>query len=207
MKENFKSGWPGGLPETVSGAGSTAKFTEQLRPMLSQLMRRVGVKRFVDAPCGDFAWMQHVDLDGIDYIGIDIIDEIIANNNSRFAKSGRVFQVADLTNDKLPAGDLIMCRDLILHLPEVNIIQLLRNFADSDFKWILISSYLNVENRDIPIPGAARPVNLTKAPFHFPEPAETDRLPDPPKPTPGRYLFLYDFPSFRRAVSNIGRGP
>ena len=38
----------------------------------------------LDIPCGDFYWMKEVDLKDIEYIGADIVDELIKKNNDKF---------------------------------------------------------------------------------------------------------------------------
>jgi hypothetical protein len=37
----------------------------------------------LDIPCGDFNWMKLLNL-GVDYIGADIVGELIAENRRRF---------------------------------------------------------------------------------------------------------------------------
>src|SRR5689334_2969418 len=49
-----------GDPESVSGRGSTLARTEVVRRKLPILLASVGAKSLLDAPCGDFNWMQHV---------------------------------------------------------------------------------------------------------------------------------------------------
>ncbi|WMS41572.1 class I SAM-dependent methyltransferase [Acuticoccus sp. MNP-M23] len=189
--------WPGGGEETVSGAGSTVKYTDALRPKLEAIVRDLGVRRVLDAPCGDFNWMRHVDLGGASYVGLDIVDEVIARNIERHAAPGCSFVIADVTVDPLPPSDLLVCRDLLLHLPFENILDLFKNVADAELKWVLISSYVNPANRDLGTPGEGRLVNLTLPPFNFPAPDEDRRIVDWVKGYPERYLYLYDHEIFR----------
>jgi len=65
-------------PDTRSGVGSSLDSTRVLRRKLPDALRQLGTRVLLDAPCGDFAWMQHVDLTGIDYIGGDIVPAIVA---------------------------------------------------------------------------------------------------------------------------------
>src|SRR4051812_19402296 len=55
-----------GDPESVSGRGSTLARTEVMRKTLPILLANVRAKSLLDAPCGDFNWMQHVDLGGVE---------------------------------------------------------------------------------------------------------------------------------------------
>lgn len=192
--------WKGGGEETVSGAGSTLRYTESLRPQLSELIANLGVKTFLDAPCGDFNWMRHVELGDVQYIGFDIIDDVIRINKQRYSAPNRSFVTADVTRDPLPAADLLLCRDLLLHLPYQCIADLFENITSSDISYVLITSYVNSANRDLPKPGRSRFVNLLEDPFNFRSPAEHRRLPDWVPGSPERYLLLFERSDFTESA-------
>ena len=48
--------------------------------------KKIFNKNFFDAPCGDFNWMKLVNFDDCKYIGGDIVNLIISNNNKEFSK-------------------------------------------------------------------------------------------------------------------------
>ena len=73
-----------GSTESVSGAGSELQNTAQLIRELPHLMRELRVQSMLDAPCGDFNWMQHVELNGVDYHGADIVEALVQRNAERF---------------------------------------------------------------------------------------------------------------------------
>ncbi|HVZ93307.1 MAG TPA: hypothetical protein VG797_02240 [Phycisphaerales bacterium] len=72
--------------ESVSGPGSELAETHAVRAILPPLLKELGVTSILDAPCGDFNWMKHVDLTNIHYIGADVVPELIAENTRRYAK-------------------------------------------------------------------------------------------------------------------------
>ena len=50
--------------------------------MIYQLINQFKVTSILDAPCGDFYWMNHVMKNlKIEYLGEDIVTEIINENN------------------------------------------------------------------------------------------------------------------------------
>ena len=102
--------------ESVSGPGSTLEETEPLRRELPSLLRELGATSMLDLPCGDFHWMQHTNLAGIDYIGGDLVGSLIERNQAKHACDGVEFRKIDLVNDTLPAVDVILCRDCLVHL-------------------------------------------------------------------------------------------
>jgi len=183
--------WKGGGEETVSGKGSTLAYTAPLRPALERLFHKLGVRTLLDAPCGDFNWMNHVDLHGIRYIGLDIVDDVIAKNSSLYGRSDREFRTADITADLLPRADLMLCRDCAFHLPFSFIWRLLENFARSGTPYLLMTNHTNGGNTDLPKPGGYQSRNFLGAPFFLPRPPPEHWLIDDPEGRGNRYLCLW----------------
>ncbi len=159
-------------PESRSGKGSNLRATAELRPQLPPLFARLGVKRFVDVPCGDFFWMAHVDLAGIDYLGGDIVPELVAANRARHGRPGRRFEVVDLIEGPVPQGDLILVRDCLVHLSHDHVRRALANIRASGTTWLLTTIYpATTVNSDI-LTGQWRALNLTLPPFGLLPPLE-----------------------------------
>ena len=158
-----------GDPESVSGPGSGLQRTAKWRDGLAALLRRLGVRSLVDAPCGDFQWMRALALDLDDYVGVDIVTELIAHNTDAYAEPGRRFVPLDFTRDPLPRADAILCRDGLVHLSFVDIAEALRNFASSA-RWLVATTFTTLDvNADVET-GGWRPLNLERPPFSFPPP-------------------------------------
>ena len=157
--------------ESRSGAGSTLANTGQVRKHLPRLIERYGVRTLLDAPCGDFNWMKLVSFPSdLTYIGADIVPEITENLSRRFGAPGRKFVKLDVVKDPLPDADMWLCRHLTFHLPDRDIIGLLRNFKDSNIRYILVTNN-NFIRRNIDVnAGGYRFANLRKAPFNLPKP-------------------------------------
>ena len=160
-----------GSPESHSGLGSNFGLTSRVRFVLPMLLRGLKITSMIDAPCGDFNWMHHVDLGETRYLGCDIVEDIIAINRSRFP--GREFRVLDLVNDVLPQVDLIFSRDCLQHLVADDIRQALRNFRRSGAKWLFTSSHTTAQ-QDIALEaGGFGFLNLQLPPFSLPLPLLT----------------------------------
>jgi 2-polyprenyl-3-methyl-5-hydroxy-6-metoxy-1,4-benzoquinol methylase len=139
-----------GNNESVSGEGSNLERTAVVRSVLPALLARHGVRSILDAPCGDFFWMKELALDGIAYTGIDIVPEIIARNVDLYASPQRVFKLGDLVEDALPAADLILCRDCLVHFTYAETRRALDNFCRSGATWLLTTTFTGPrENREI----------------------------------------------------------
>lgn len=153
-----------------SGPGSDLIQTREIIVNLPKLLKSFNVKSILDIPCGDFYWMRQVDVCGSTYLGADIVPEII-DANKEFIKPERNFEVLDILNDPLPKVDLILCRDLMVHLTFDQISKVIANLKRSGSKYLLTTSFKNRNfNTDIDKIGDWRPINLEKGPFHFPKP-------------------------------------
>jgi hypothetical protein len=179
-----------GIAETRSGWGSTMDYTAPLRNSLEKLTRKLGTRVMLDAPCGDFNWMQHVSLpENCRYIGGDIVAPLVAELRARYAQPERQFQVIDIVEDKLPQADLWLCRDVLFHLPTADVIKVLKNFARSQVSYMLTTTYdFQQFNADVK-PGGFRYVNLRRPPFSLVRPKL--KIADFVAPAPPRYLGLW----------------
>ena len=169
-----------GDPESRSGPGSGVARTELLRPRLTRLMQDLGVRSILDLPCGDFNWMRLTELPGIDYTGADIVRPLIERNHSLYSQPGRKFLLLNMVCDSLPKTDLILCRDGLVHLSFAEITCAIRKMIESGTTYLLATTFTaHSRNQDIAT-GDWRRLNLTIAPFCFPEPLQmvTDARPD-----------------------------
>jgi hypothetical protein len=192
--------WAGGGAETVSGKGSTLAFTAQLRPALEAILRRLSAKVFLDAPCGDFNWMSKVNLQDIKYIGVDIIDSLVAENQRRYGGPDREFCAADISSDPLPKADLMLCRDCTFHLPIAFVWRILENFGRSGIPYLLTTQINNNGNADMPKPGGYQSRNFLLDPFLLSRPKPENWLVDDPRGKGNRYLCLWSSHEIRDAI-------
>lgn len=156
-----------GDPESVSGGGSNYEQTAQIAMVLPALLKKYNVSSFLDLPCGDFHWMQNIDLNGIDYIGADIVKPLIQSNQQKYSKKGIDFKVIDLLHDKLPEVDMMLCRDCFIHLSNKDVLQGLENIKKSNIRYLLATSFVDrLTNTDI-LTGQWRALNLLIAPFNL----------------------------------------
>lgn len=175
-RKNF---WQG--LESKSGAGSDLKQTRSIRSALPGITARYQIASIVDAPCGDFNWMQHTLAElGCDYIGLDIVEDLIKSNVERYQNQKVSFRQADLCADPLPAGDLYIVRDFLFHLSYADIDRFLQNLAQCDYKYLLTTNHPvgapgDFANRDI-LTGEYRRIDLFSAPFDFQPDGILDRI-------------------------------
>lgn len=159
-----------GSAESVSGPGSTCARGADILPDLIELLRRLGIRTLLDAPCGDFNWAAEL-ADAVDhYIGVDVVGQIIARNQREHGGGNRTFLLADLTRDPLPRADLILSRDCLVHFSFADIHAALENFRRSGAQFLLTTTFLDRTRNTNIRTGGWRVLNLQAPPFDFPPP-------------------------------------
>jgi glycosyltransferase involved in cell wall biosynthesis len=160
--------------ESRSGVGSNLDQTKVVREELPKLVRKLGVKTFVDAPCGDFYWMKETILKVDRYIGIDLVEEIVKKNKEKYQRRGRTFICRNIIEDDIPKADMILCRDCLVHLTFDQGIELVKNFKRSGSTFLLATTFtercINFNSIDEGNVGKWRPLNMQLPPFNFPNP-------------------------------------
>lgn len=155
-----------------SGSGSNLENTAVLRDQLPGFLDGLGIRSLLDLPCGDWAWMRHVDLSALEhYIGADVVPELIDQLRDEYGGAGREFVTLDALTDELPRVDAIMVRDLFGHLDHIQMRRLVRNAKRSGSTWLLASHYPGLEHNEDVRMGSWRPQNFTLAPYDWPAPA------------------------------------
>lgn len=161
-------GW--GKGESKSGGGSSLFQTRIIRERLPHVLKQYNIKTFLDASCGDFFWMNKVDLSGLDqYVGMDIVKKLIESNVSKYTRSNVSFFHGDVTTDQLPSADLALCRDCLVHLSFEDIARAINNLKKANITYLLTTNFpKTMENKNIT--AGWRTINLEKPPFNLPQP-------------------------------------
>jgi len=152
----------------VSGPGSSLLSTRVIRESIPILLEKYKIKSILDIPCGDMTWMQFVDLEGIDYIGADIVEELIYINCKKFKWK---FTCMDIVSDRMPQMDLIVSRDCLVHLSQNDAMRAIDNVIQSRSTYFLTTTFPKHKNKDI-YTGQWHPYNLQQKPFLFSHPLE-----------------------------------
>lgn len=172
--------------ETVSGKGSELIFAQNLLLHLPVVLKKYNVKTVVDAPCGDYNWILHLDYRFEKYTGIDIVQKLI-EKNKKYENERVKFFAGDILTYNIPSSDLIFCRDCFIHLTFKQIFKALENFKKSGAGFIMLTSYDNCRNEDV-LAGQFRKINLLLPPFNFPAPKDIiQELPS----EEGKYFCLW----------------
>jgi hypothetical protein len=161
-----------GNPESVSGNGSDLVHTAVVRRGIESLAGELDIKTLLDAPCGDYNWMRHMRANLDQYIGVDIVPELIDANRCMYGTPTTRFRVLNICAEELPKVDLILCRDFLVHLPLRAAAGAMANFVRSGSKYLLATTYPGLvrKNKELLIIGNWRPLDLQLPPFSLPAP-------------------------------------
>ena len=158
-----------------SGPNSDFARTTALQQAINALLDRYEIISIVDAGCGDANLIRGLSLAQRVYLGLDCVPAMIQMNQAVFSEYDHwFFEVADVVADPLPQADLVISRDVLHYLPNALINTFLDNVRASGSRYLLVThntmapQSANVET-DV---GIFRPVNLSQAPFDWPEPVE-----------------------------------
>ncbi len=162
--------WVRGEGKSRSGPGSDIEYTGKIRKALPELCRELNIQTLLDIPCGDLAWISKVDLPVAKYIGADIVQSMVEQNTAAYGNAQRQFRKINIVSDKLPQADLVMVRDLFIHLNKDQISRSLVNICASGSRWLLTTTYPKLTVNSEIVPGQFRPINLTISPFNLPQP-------------------------------------
>lgn len=155
---------------TYSGQGSSLRETPVIRAKLPEILKELKINTLLDAGCGDFNWLKVTELPVKYYIGVDVVAPLVENNKKLYETENRIFLHRNIIQDSLPAADLILCRDVLNHLPYADIKRVIKNFKSSGAHYLLVTMQVAThQNSDVQTAGW-RPLNYLLAPFSFPAP-------------------------------------
>ena len=181
--------------ESKSGLGSEKANTINIRKGLIDIINKNKIKSILDAPCGDFNWIKDILNDDLQYIGGDIVKDLINKNLNNYKTKNINFLELDITFDNLPNADLMICRDCLIHFSFEKIRLFFENFKKSDIRFILLTSYKlkdsrkKIINLDIP-DGEFREIDMSEPPFSLPKPIIEIQDKDEQTKKSGFYCYL-----------------
>lgn len=168
--------WGGKEFEFYSGMGS--HHPEIVNPYLTVL--KSFLKSFktplivCDFGCGDFNVGKQLVSYAHKYKAIDIVENLITYNKEKFKEENLEFHCLDMATDILPSGDCAVIRQVLQHLSNAEVQQVLDKLKN--FKYIILTEHLPkgdfVPNKDL-ISGQGIRIkkqsglNILAAPFNF----------------------------------------
>ena len=171
--------------ESSSGSGSTVYNTRNTIKTINYIIDKYNIKTILDLPCGDTNWITKINMNNIQYMGLDISPEIIKYNKEKYNHLN--FKIHDIVEYPIyDKYDLIVCRDLLFHLSIEEVINSINNFKKSNSTYILTSTFPNSNDNSKLSTNGFSEINLNIEPFNFQKPIELF-----PEIEKGKYLGLW----------------
>lgn len=151
--------------ETRSGNGSSLGETVALRKWLPHTLRSLGCTSLADAGCGDLNWIKEIVPQLRFYFGYDIVPGLIGDLRQRFHEQRNCFfSEVDIVMQGLASADVILCRDVLTHLPLDATLKILQHVRNSGAQYFIATTHDKGRNRFIGT-GSWYPIDLCAAPF------------------------------------------
>jgi SAM-dependent methyltransferase len=166
-REAFENVYRDGRWGFGSGHGSLPRTTAPYRRFLEEFLVANRVTRVLDYGCGDWQFSRLIDWHGASYIGLDIVPAVIDRDRERYGRPGVEFMLTPDDPAELPDAELLICKDVLQHLPNADVHTFLGNVARRFPMSLIINDaayYPHELNRDIKA-GEWRPVDIRDAPF------------------------------------------
>ena len=165
-KKVFSKIYKEDLWQDGSGGGSKIENVREYVDVLQKYIDKPEIKTVIDLGCGDWQFSKFLDLSSVLYLGVDVVDSVIDSNIDLYSASNIDFISRDIITYELPQVDLIICKDVLQHLSNRDVISVLIKIIKSS-KFALITNDFNSEstsNIDIEN-GDYRYLDLTLSPF------------------------------------------
>jgi len=152
-----------------SGPGSVPIYTIDYRVFLEKFIFLNAIRSVTDIGCGDWSFSRFINYSQVSYLGLDVVESVIARNKQRFETAQHNFALMPPNLADLPGGDLLVMKDVLQHLPNQDIMRF-HDIVFPKFKYCLITNsyekHGTVVNEDVAA-GGFRCLDLASAPFNF----------------------------------------
>ena len=137
--------------ESASGPGSTNLVASDTVELIKSTIEERGVKSILDLGCGDWNWMQNLKplFEGVTYEGWDAGQQIVSSNTEKYSTANISFHRKDIISEEYPKVDLIVCRDVLFHLPISDGLKVIENVKSSGAKYLISTSFIDMEENVI----------------------------------------------------------
>src|SRR4051794_3541455 len=100
-----------------SGHGSLPKLTRGYREFIARFIRENHITSVVDFGCGDWQFSRLIDWSGVDYLGLDVVPQMIEQHRTTFGRTGVRFDMCPDNLSDVPPADLLLAKDVLQHWP------------------------------------------------------------------------------------------
>jgi hypothetical protein len=137
--------WGDGSGVPLSGSGYKPENSITYVNIIKTYILENSIKSVLDFGHGDFEmWKSWGDeaFRTVDYVGIEVAEKLSELTHIKYGNSKRKFKFLDSNYTSLPSADLLICKDVLQHLPILDICKFLSSL--SNYKSIVICNDIYV---------------------------------------------------------------
>ncbi len=140
-----KNVWGGIKGEFFSGPGSHNAYIEGYANVIADFIKKNDVYDIVEIGCGDFNVSNSIlnKLNSVkhiySYVGYDVVKPLVSRNNFIFGSSAVRFICKDSSTGKIKGGDLLLIRQVLQHLNNNSIKQIVQKFKN--YRYIIVTEH------------------------------------------------------------------
>jgi len=109
-----------------------------------EFMKTRGIESIGRSRCGDFRWQRITSRCDVQYVGVDIVQAMVARTRSSFATTALVFCVRMWPSTRCPDADLCLIRQVLQHLSNARSTPY---WMISHYKYALISEHVPIAKK------------------------------------------------------------
>ena len=145
--------WGGtGIPK--SGSGSLPGAARPYVNLVKTFLKENRISTVLDIGHGDWAMWQEYKFEGVSYTGIDVFEEASTLLNFKHENKDRIFLTRNAVTEDLPRMQMCITKDVLQHLPNSDIIAILKKLNRFDYL-IICNDYYKFSWREL-VPAARR---------------------------------------------------
>jgi SAM-dependent methyltransferase len=116
--------------------------------LVNTLIKQASIRRVIDLGCGDFRVGSLIDTSSVQYIGIDIVPDLIERHNKLHSTANVRFLCLNAVQDGLPDADLCLVRQVFQHLSNEHISKILHKCKK--YKYVIVSEHVPTGDNVVP---------------------------------------------------------
>jgi len=137
----YESNFWGGEESPESGSGSTKTAAMPYVEAVRNFIETYSIETVLDIGHGDWEMWGSFQFDNVNYVGIDVYENLTNKLNLNNGNEYRSFQFLNAVYDDLPNAELCITKDVLQHLPLNDIETIMRKLSDYPYLIICNDKY------------------------------------------------------------------
>lgn len=136
--------WGGESGTFCSGTGSRSEVASPYCLEVKKFISDHKILSVLDIGCGDFSVGKNIQMPGVKYTGIDIVESLIEQNRKLFESSSIEFKCLNAIDDQLPTADLVLVRQVLQHLSNEQISKVIKKLCS--YSYVMVTEHYPAPN-------------------------------------------------------------